>query len=63
MDILGIELIEGKYDLDGWLQKVHGFECEPEKGERCSVCFDDRLEKLAKKPWSWGINHLLPHCL
>jgi len=50
--ILGIELIEGDYDYDGWLQSVHGLENEPEKGERCKVCFDNRLSetlKLAKK--------------
>lgn len=51
-DILGIELIEGDYDVNSWLEKVRGLENEPEKGDRCTVCFDDRLEKsaiLAKK--------------
>ena len=50
--ILGIELIEGKYDYEGWLNSVRGLEDEPEKGERCKVCFDNRLSetlKLAKK--------------
>lgn len=53
-DILGVEFIEGEYALDSWLQKVRGFEHEPEKGERCSVCFDDRLEKSAKKAIELG---------
>lgn len=46
-EILGIELIEGEYDLNSWLDKVRGLENEPEKGDRCTVCFDDRLEKTA----------------
>ncbi len=50
--MLGIELIEGEYDYLGWIESVRGFENEPEKGKRCEVCFDNRLEmtaKLAKK--------------
>jgi len=31
-DILGIELIEGEYDIDGWMRAVKGLEMEPEKG-------------------------------
>ena len=36
---LGVELIEGEYDYDGWIKAVRGLESEPEKGARCSVCF------------------------
>ncbi len=45
---LGIKLIEGEYDVEDWLVKVKGLEREPERGERCSVCFDFRLERSAK---------------
>ncbi|MRJ02001.1 MAG: epoxyqueuosine reductase QueH [Epsilonproteobacteria bacterium] len=45
---LGIPLIEGEYDYDGWLQAVRGLEREPEKGERCRVCFDRRLRRTAE---------------
>ncbi len=45
---LGIKLIEGEYDLEGWLRSVRGLEEEPERGKRCSVCFDFRLERSAK---------------
>ena len=45
---LGIKLIEGEYDLEGWLGSVKGLEHEPERGERCSVCFDFRLERSAR---------------
>jgi len=45
---LGIELIEGEYDVENWLVRVRGLEQEPERGERCSVCFDFRLERSAR---------------
>ena len=48
-DMLGIELIEGEYDYKGWIKAVKGLENEPEKGARCSVCFDNRFEASAKK--------------
>ena len=47
--ILNIELIEGDYDFVNWMKKVKGFENEPEKGIRCSICFDRRFEITAKK--------------
>ncbi len=45
---LNIKLIEGEYDLQEWLEKVKGLEKEPERGQRCSVCFDFRLERSAR---------------
>lgn len=51
---LGIELIEGPYNLEEWLKKVKGLENEPEKGDRCTVCFDDRLETSVKKAIELG---------
>ena len=47
-EMLGIPLIEGEYDLQEWLKGARVLEDEPEKGERCSYCFDYRLEKSAK---------------
>jgi hypothetical protein len=47
--ILGIDLIEGEYDVENWLEAVRGLEHEPEKGSRCGVCFDRRFEVSAKK--------------
>lgn len=51
---LGIELLEGEYDFEAWLQAVRGLENEPEKGKRCEVCFDRRFEVSAKKALSLG---------
>lgn len=47
--MLGVELIEGVYDYEGWIDAVRGFEDEPEKGARCDICFDNRLEITAKE--------------
>jgi hypothetical protein len=47
--MLNIPLIEGNYDTQKWLDAVRGLENEPEKGTRCSVCFDRRFEITAQK--------------
>ncbi len=54
---LGIELVEGEYDYDAWIDAVRGLENEPEKGARCSVCFDSRFEISAKKAQELGCNY------
>ncbi len=51
---LGIELLEGPYNLEAWLKKVKGMEHLPEKGDRCTVCYDDRLETTVKKAKELG---------
>jgi len=51
---LDIELLEGPYNLEEWLKKVKGLENEPEKGDRCTVCFDDRLEQTVLKAKELG---------
>jgi len=51
---LGIELIEGIYNYEVWLTAVKGLENEPEKGDRCTVCFDKRLETTVLKAIELG---------
>ena len=51
---LGIELLEGPYDLEAWMKSVKGLENEPEKGDRCTVCFDKRLETTVNKAVELG---------
>ncbi|MFK5881648.1 MAG: epoxyqueuosine reductase QueH [Sulfurospirillum sp.] len=53
-DKLGVKLIEGEYDYEGWIDAVKGLEDEPEKGKRCSVCFDNRLVNTAIKALKIG---------
>lgn len=51
---LGIKLYEGTYNYEAWIDAVRGLEDEPEKGKRCLVCFDNRLEETAKKALELG---------
>lgn len=51
---LGIPLHVGDYNYEGWLEAVRGLEQEPEKGKRCQVCFDNRLEASAQKALELG---------
>ena len=46
---LGIKLIKGTYDINNWFKIVKGFEKEPEKGSRCNICFNNRLNVTAQK--------------
>ena len=51
---LGIDLIEGAYDFESWMDAVRGLEREPEKGARCEVCFDRRFDVSAHKALELG---------
>ncbi len=46
---LNLNLLIGEYDSDIWFEKTEGLENEPERGERCKVCIQRRLEKTAQK--------------
>lgn len=43
----GIRFIDADYDTDTWFERTRGLEHEPERGKRCSVCFDLRLARTA----------------
>ncbi|MEA3330992.1 MAG: epoxyqueuosine reductase QueH [Campylobacterota bacterium] len=51
---LGIDLLEGDYDFEAWMEAVKGLQNEPEKGKRCEVCFDKRFEVTANKALELG---------
>jgi predicted adenine nucleotide alpha hydrolase (AANH) superfamily ATPase len=53
-EMYGIELLEGEYDDEAWFARVAGLECEPERGDRCEVCFRQRLEATARKALEIG---------
>lgn len=42
-----IPFIESEYDPEKWFSCIKGFEECPERGERCSKCFDMRFQKVA----------------
>ena len=44
---LGFNLIAADYDKDKWFDRIKGLENEPERGERCTKCFDMRFERSA----------------
>ena len=43
----GIRMIDADYDVDNWFERIKGLENEPERGERCTQCFDMRFERTA----------------
>ncbi len=42
-----IPFIDCDYDKDQWFLRIKGLEWEPERGARCTVCFDMRFERTA----------------
>ncbi|MGE4336348.1 MAG: epoxyqueuosine reductase QueH [Pigmentiphaga sp.] len=42
-----IPFIDADYDEDNWFERVQGLENEPERGARCTECFDMRFERTA----------------
>ena len=44
---MNIPFVDADYDRDNWFKRVKGLEWEPERGQRCSVCFNMRFERSA----------------
>jgi len=45
---LGMPIIDVDYDRDDWFKRTKGQENEPERGKRCTTCFDMRFERTAR---------------
>lgn len=45
---MNIPFIDADYDKDRWFEETKGLEHEPERGYRCTVCFDIRFVKTAE---------------
>lgn len=43
----GVHFLEGKYDPQVFYQLIKGHEKDPEGGERCRICFTQRLREAA----------------
>src|SRR5699024_5008247 len=43
-----IPFIDADYDRAEWFERAKGMEDEPERGIRCTMCFDMRFEKAAQ---------------
>lgn len=44
---LGLEFVDADYDMQNWFTRAKGMEQEPERGVRCTMCFDMRFERTA----------------
>ncbi|MBA3988123.1 epoxyqueuosine reductase QueH [Aliidiomarina maris] len=53
---LGVPFIDADYDARNWFDRVKGLEHEPERGERCTVCFDMRFERTAQYAHEHGFD-------
>lgn len=42
-----IPFIDADYDKENWFARAQGLEWEPERGKRCTMCFDMRFERSA----------------
>lgn len=43
----GVPFVDADYDRDNWFARAKGMEHEPERGIRCTMCFDMRFERAA----------------
>jgi len=51
---LGIEFVDADYDVQNWFARAKGMEKEPERGIRCTKCFDMRFERTALHAYESG---------
>lgn len=42
-----IPFVDADYDTDNWFERAKGMKDEPERGIRCTMCFDMRFERTA----------------
>jgi len=54
-DIMNIFLELDEYDHSSWLDSVKGLEAEPEKGLRCTQCFNYNLKRSSVRAEALGI--------
>lgn len=51
-----IPIIDADYDVDNWYERAKGMEYEPERGIRCTMCFDMRFERTALYAYENGFD-------
>jgi predicted adenine nucleotide alpha hydrolase (AANH) superfamily ATPase len=51
-----IPFIDGDYDRAEWFSRAKGMEQEPERGIRCTMCFDMRFERTALYAYENGFS-------
>ena len=58
----GVPFVDADYDTDRWFERAKGMEWEPERGARCSMCFDLRFERTALYAHEHGFS-VMTSCL
>lgn len=53
-DMLHIPWVDADYDVQNWFSLAKGMEHEPERGKRCTMCFDMRFVRTAQYAQSHG---------
>lgn len=51
-----VPFIDADYDKDNWFLRAKGMENEPERGVRCTMCFDMRFERTALYAYENGFD-------
>lgn len=51
-----VPFVDADYDMDNWFARAKGMEKDPERGRRCSMCFDMRFERTALYAYEHGFN-------
>src|SRR3989338_7573212 len=50
----GIPFVDADYDPERWYKEMEGHENDPERGERCGMCFEMRFVKTAEYAYQNG---------
>lgn len=53
---LNIPFVDDDYDRENWFHKAQGMQNEPERGIRCTMCFDMRFDKTAEHAYENGFD-------
>ena len=53
---LAIPFVDADYDTEEWYRRARGMEFDPERGGRCSMCFDMRMERTALHAYEHGFD-------
>lgn len=51
-----VPFVDSDYDRDEWFKRAKGMEYEPERGIRCTMCFDMRFERTALYAYENGFS-------
>ena len=58
----GIPFVDADYDTENWFSMAKGHERDPERGERCGLCFEMRFVKTAEYAANHGFK-VITSCL